>query len=300
MISLHRLELEDKAWIDPLVMAENTQSADFSFGSMLIWNEAFIQYVGRLSDRLIVRVETEDGVFHAFPVGSGPLVPVLSAMIEASRQKGEPLTIYGATQAHKDLIEKEMPGVFSFKSEESFYDYIYEIDKLADLPGRKLHAKKNHVNKFMTLFPDWRYEDMTPAHFKDCLQLLSSWDKGHDTGEAHDQIAGEAEAIRRALDNFEALQFEGGVLYANGQICAFTIGEKNSPDTMIVHFEKADTGFEGSYAMINRQFAIHVRKRHPEIRCLNRCDDMGLESLRKAKHSYRPFCQVVKYTMTLN
>ena len=53
MISLHRLELEDKAWIDPLVMAENTQSADFSFGSMLIWNEAFIQYVGRFCDRLI-------------------------------------------------------------------------------------------------------------------------------------------------------------------------------------------------------------------------------------------------------
>jgi hypothetical protein len=39
---------------------------------------------------------------------------------------------------------------------------------------------------------------------------------------------------------------------------------------------------------INRAFARHVQERFPEIRYLDREEDMGLESLRTAKLSYRP------------
>lgn len=297
MLQLKKITLADKAWIDPLVMAENSQSADFSFGSMIIWNEAFDQKVGQFEDRLITQVETKDGFFYAFPVGSGPLVPAMQELIRLAGENRAPLRIYGATEPHKARLEQEMPGVFSFKAEVDFYDYIYEIDKLADLPGRKLHAKKNHVNKFMSLYPDWHFEPLRPEHFPECRKLLGNWDAQHM--DSPDTTQGEAAAIGRAFDFYDALAFTGGVLYAGGRLCAFTVGEKNSPDTMIVHFEKADRAYEGSYAMINREFAGYIRSAYPEIRFLNRCDDMGLESLRKAKHSYHPICQVAKYTVTL-
>ncbi len=300
MLSLHKIRLEDKSWIDPLVMAENSQSADFSFGSMIIWNEAFHQEVGEFLGRLIVRVDTGKEIVFAFPVGSGPLGPVMEELIREANGSGSSLTFYGATQPHKAWLEENMPGSFSFKAEENFFDYIYDIDKLADLPGRKLHAKKNHCNKFISLFPDWHTETMTPAHFADCRSLLEAWDREHAGDEEVDTTSGEAEAIDRAFANFEALGFEGCVLYVGDQICAFTLGEKCSPDTMIVHFEKADRNFEGSYAMINRCFAQQIRSTHPEIRFLNRCDDMGLESLRKSKHSYRPLYLIEKYTTTYN
>ena len=70
-------------------------------------------------------------------------------------------------------------------------------------------------------------------------------------------------------------------------------------DTYDVHFEKAYGELQGAYAMINREFARWVRARHPEIRYLNREDDMGVEGLRKAKESYQPTVLLEKFNADL-
>ena len=50
--------------------------------------------------------------------------------------------------------------------------------------------------------------------------------------------------------------------------------------------EKADTGIEGSYAMINYyEYANHIDEQYIYV---NREEDLGLEGLRKAKLSYQP------------
>ena len=73
---------------------------------------------------------------------------------------------------------------------------------------------------------------------------------------------------------------------------------RDSSDTYDVHFEKAYGELQGAYAMINREFARWVRAKHPNVRYLNREDDMGVEGLRKAKESYYPDRMVEKYTAT--
>ena len=68
------------------------------------------------------------------------------------------------------------------------------------------------------------------------------------------------------------------------------------PDMFDVNFEKARADMNGPYPMINREFARWVRERHPDVKYLNREDDMGVEGLRKAKESYYPDLMVEKHT----
>ena len=198
-------------------------------------------------------------------------------------------------EQNKAQMEQEMPGELVFEEMSDYADYIYETDKLADLSGRKLHSKKNHVNKFMSLYPDWKYEELKPEHFEACSLLLSDWQAGHGNPAERDEIESEDESIHYAFQHFSELGLEGGVLFAGGKLCAFTIGQKCAKETYMVHFEKADVQVEGSFQMINMEFVRDVRDRHPEIRYINRTDDMGHESLRKAKQSYHPFCMGKKY-----
>ena len=101
------------------------------------------------------------------------------------------------------------------------------------------------------------------------------------------------------MEDYQALCLEGGLIRVYGEVVAFTMGDKLSADTYDVHFEKAYGELQGAYAMINREFARWVRPRHPEIKYLNREDDMGVEGLRKAKLSSYPDLLVEKHTAIL-
>jgi hypothetical protein len=48
--------------------------------------------------------------------------------------------------------------------------------------------------------------------------------------------------------------------------------------------------------MINHEFAAYLLQKHPQLRFINREDDMGLDNLRQSKLSYHPDCILKKFT----
>ena len=111
-----------------------------------------------------------------------------------------------------------------------------------------------------------------------------------------DQLQLEKAALQRAFDHFDELEMDGLLLSDGERIIAFSMGSRMNRDYYDVGFEKAFPDVNGAYAMINREFSRMIAEKYPEVRFLNREDDMGSEGLRRAKESYQPTVLLEKYT----
>ena len=294
MVQFKTVTLGDKSWVDEIVMNENSPSADYNFGNIYIWDKHYRQLICRCGDRMLTKLRYGGKPTFVFPVGSGPLRPAIEAIREFAAFKGYPMTLRGITEKHMLMLEEEYPGRFEYTEDVECADYIYQAGKLATYSGRALHGKKNHCNRFEAEH-DWSFVPLTRELIPDCLDMLNMWTETN-LDRLDPSIHLEHDAIIRAFAVYENLGLEGGALLSGGKVMGFSIGEMASRDTFDVHFEKADISINGAYPMVCREMTRLAMLRHSELRYINREDDMGLESLRISKLSYKPEYLLKKYT----
>ena len=196
-------------------------------------------------------------------------------------------------------MEEIRPGRYRLEPDRDGWDYLYDVDRLADLAGKKLHGKRNHIRRFEEEHPDWRAEEITVENLGECAAMDLEWNRLYRTGngdaekEAQTRLD-ERHAMSKAFAFYEQLGLAGLLIRCQGQVVAFTMGSLINPETVDVHFEKAYGEIQGAYPIINREFARWIRDHRPQVRWLNREDDMGLEGLRRSKNSYYPDRMVEK------
>ena len=293
MIPFKTVTLCDKAWVDEIVRLENSPSADYNFGNIYIWDKRYRQLIARCGDRMLTKLRYEGHPAFVFPIGTGPLRPAIEQLRDFAAGRGYPLVIRGILPEHRDLLEREYPDAFSFDAETDNWDYLYLAEKLSTYSGKALHGKKNHCNRFEAE-NDWEFRPLSYDLIPGCLDMLDVWSE-ENIERLDKSVSYEHDAIVRAFAAYEWLGLEGGVLFANGQIVGFTMGEMCSSDTFDVHFEKAKIDLNGAYPMVCRELTRLLLQRHPGLVYMNREDDMGLEALRKSKQSYKPERMVEKY-----
>ncbi len=296
MIPFQKPVLADRDWMEPLLLKANTKSADYSFVNLYAWAEYYQVTAARVADRILTRFTAGGKRVYSYPVGTGELRPAVDAILQDAAERGETPVIAGATEEMLAEISALYPETFDAVAYEDGFDYVYSAEKLATLGGKKLHGKRNHIRKFEAENPDWRFAPMTRADIPACRELSRHWlaSLEGDTTQAE----AEAKVLEICFEQMDALEMLGGVLYIGERLVGFTMASFVSPDTLDVHFEKAYWDVEGAYAMVNREFARLVQAQYPQVQWLNREDDMGLENLRRAKHSYYPELHLKKYGLT--
>ena len=293
MIPFKTVTLCDKPWVDEIVFAENSPSADYNFGNIYIWDKHYRQLIARCGDRMLTKLRYDGHPAFVFPIGSGPLRPAIETLRAFAAERGYPLVIRGITPAHQLHLNAEYPGRFTYTPEPANWDYLYLAEKLASYSGKSLHGKKNHCNRFEAE-NDWEFRPLSYELIPGCLDMLDVWSE-QNSERLDPSVAYEHDAIIRAFAAYEWLGLEGGVLFANGKIVGFSLGEMCSADTFDVHFEKAQIDLNGAYPMVCRELTRMMMEKHPTLRYMNREDDMGLEPLRQSKLSYKPVGMVEKY-----
>ena len=285
MIDFQRMRLNQKEIFIQYLQNCGERGCEYSFVNKFLWGrqkaafvEGYLAFFSQFDRRSV----------YPFPVGQGDLKPVLEAIIHDARTRGIPCYLTSMTEADCETLEQLYPGAFRFHTDRDAFDYVYSIDALADLKGRKFQKKRNHLNRFRENHPACQALPLDENTRVAAFCLLRQWYENRKLTDPHGDFQLEQIALERAFAFQQPLGIEGMVLMENGEPLAFAMGSRLSADTFDIHFEKAREDIDGTYAAINQAFASHLREKHPELRWLNREDDLGLEGLRKAKLSYNP------------
>lgn len=294
---LKRPELEDREVVDGWFRNYPGQSCDRTFANVYLWSRFYkVKYA--VYRNVLIFEDTTEGCSYAWPAGELEDVRAVFPILEEwAREAGEAFHMYGVTKDQFASLDSWYPGRYQYTETRDYADYVYEAEKLATLSGKKLHSKRNHINRFKILYEDrWDYERLTEDNVEECFQMALEWRNLNEVDEDEEKNA-EMSVTLNSLRLFRELQLTGGILRVDGKIVAFTLGEPLNEDTFVVHIEKALADVEGAYTVINQQFVEHEIL--GKYKYVNREDDVGQEGLRKAKLSYKPAFLVEKGTVTL-
>ncbi|MBN2557641.1 MAG: DUF2156 domain-containing protein, partial [Clostridia bacterium] len=180
---------------------------------------------------------------------------------------------------------------------EKFNEYVYLRDNLANLPGKDYAKKRNHISKFLRKYGHvYEYCNIGANDRDEIKRVMDAWCLKKDCG-PDDPSNNEETAILELLSGETGIEFKGGAIRINGNIEAFSIGGMIADDMAAIYFEKADTEFDGIYAILNK---LYAEREWPGVRYINRQEDMGKPGLIKSKSSYYPEFKVNNHIAMLS
>ena len=292
MIPFKKLDLAQREVVHSYLFHSGRQGCENAYANLFLWG----RQKAAVQDGFLLRFSQYNRkTVYPFPVGQGDLKVALNAIIHDAAARGIPCCLATMTKEDCDLVEQLYPGAFRFYSDRDSFDYVYAIDDLADLKGRKYQKKRNHLNRFRQEHPDAKIVLLDESTRVEAFLLAQQWYQSRCAADPDRDYHLEQLALNRAFAFWQQLDMEGVVLMEHGKALAFAMGSRLTEDTFDIHFEKAVDIADGAYAAVNQGFAHHLREKYPQVKWLNREDDLGLEGLRKAKLSYCPDHMVEKY-----
>lgn len=295
MGSFKKITIDDKEMISKYLKQSQYKACDYSVANIILWSSVYGTEYAIIEDMLIMKYRNNEIDFFTFPMGESNHKAALEWMIKYCEEQEILFQMNPVEPQMYQLLEQILPGKFSIKYNRDGYDYVYNREDLQNLVGKKYHGKKNHINKFIKMNPEWTYEDITNENLDECIEMVKKWCIVNNCCEDKDKAA-EICVVLKALENIEVLNLKGGIIRTKEEIVALTMGEEMKDGMFVIHFEKAFATVQGAYPMINQQFIQHQLT---EYQYINREEDLGIEGLRKAKESYCPEFLVEKGTVVI-
>ena len=294
MENFKKITLEDRDIISKYISLNKFSACDYSVGNLVLWSSVYNTHFAVAGDMLFIRFLRGEDIYFSFPIGNGDLKQAFEWMFAYCEKENVKFQMNIIEPDMFEEIETIYPGKFNITYIRDNADYIYSVEDLKNLSGKKYHGKKNHINKFLSTNESWTYETISDENTQDCIGMVKKWCVQNGCGEDESKAA-EICVVINGLMNRKELNLIGGMIRIEGRIVALTMGERLSDDIFVIHFEKAFADVDGAYPMINQQFIIHELADYTYV---NREEDMGVEGLRRAKESYRPAYMAEKGILT--
>lgn len=296
-LKFERVTLNDIPRISRYLNYSSSHTCDYTVGGIYMWVHYFnYSYCIYRNTLFISGVSEEDMNQPAFsmPLGELPLSESVDLLRKYCRENGWRLR-FSAIPA--DCVQQfNAVGVWDTEPLVDWSDYLYDAEPLSTLSGKKYSKKRNHVNRFMQDNPGASLHTLNAGLVPKVLEAFYKWDNGDDLQsltelEERDMTVNVLQHLTQ-LPGFEGAYLDDG----KGNIVAFTVGEMIG-DTLFDHIEKMDHEVSGAGVAVFHLFVKEMIKKYPELRYVNREEDVGDPGLRQAKLSYHPSAVLDKFDL---
>lgn len=285
------VDITMKDMVERYTKSWKLESSEYTFTNLLMWGVGGRIRLAEENDTLYFLLHYGEDRYLFAPLTLNPAGDYQLALDSAAawcRENGVDPLFKAISGPIKEAFDR-CRG-YALTDDRDNYDYVYTMAELRDLSGKKLHAKRNHINQFMANYGDrYEYVPVTSSMLEECVQVYQEWLSGKDPDDADDL---ELCAIKIAMRHMKELGVVGGGIRIDGKLSAFTLGQRIDERAAVIHIEKADGGVVGLYTVINNLF---IKNEFQDMEVINREEDMGMEGLRKAKLSYNPVYLIEKF-----
>ena len=279
-------ELEDAQRVRELTTTARV--SDLSFGNLFLLRHHYETQIAFADGFLFRHYNAGRLVGFGCPCGTGDLNLALRKIEEEFPKEERPALLL-VTDAQLGQIRAARPDAFTVITDPGDFDYLYRRDDLAEFSGAAFQAKRNHLNRFVSDHPDWRFAPLSVANVSEALGVVDAWFVGQGSPA---ELTHEREAIHEAPGMLTELGLVGGVVYVGDRPVAMSVASYISPEVADIHYEKCVPDCREAYPVICREMARRLTSRF-----INREEDVNVVGLRKSKLSYHPCELVVKHRL---
>ncbi|MBO7230472.1 MAG: DUF2156 domain-containing protein [Bacteroidaceae bacterium] len=297
MLDFRPITIEAVEELLPFAKEQHTRSCDYTPGNLVMWAR-FMDYKYAIENgTLFISCKSQsDMQSEAFlaPVGKMKFKESIPLLQAYCNETGKELCLTAVPQEFVEELQEVLPD-YTCNELENWSDYVYDIQKLATLQGKALNKKRNRYNKFITEQPNYIYHRCSDDEINSVVRFLAENRECQHNREENMRCYEHWQCMA-TVRNLLKYKQPAGVLYIDGKIAAFTLGEIFG-DTLFVHIEKANHEIAGASEAINRLFVNDILSQHPELVYANREEDLGDPGLRQVKRAYNPIMMIQRYEM---
>ena len=286
------LTINDRQRLNAYLKSDEPFSCAKAPTTKIMW-KGFHASFYETDDYVIIKNETEFfGTAFDFPLLKTETADVNKALEELETycsKTGQNLVFFALTKDETAYLAKRYTR-YSCVSDRNYRDYFYDRKELATFAGKKFAGQRNHINKFLTLYPEARFARLTDSDKKAVFRFIKEWKRDElskKDGSARYEFKQDVAFLREA--DFGAFDVFG--VFIGEKIVALTLTEKVG-EAQISHLEKALHKYEGVNVYLVRETAKATNAKY-----VNREDDSGEYGLRVSKMQYHPVALTESYHM---
>ena len=290
-MNFKKLEYSDIGTVKPyLYKYASSKANDYTLTGLFLWRDHLNVYFTIEEDGLYI-YQLVDGVYLFYVPLCENVDAGIDKIIAYCKEHNYRFGFYPFSDDDLSML-KSKNIEYTVEQKDDYNDYIYLIDELANLSGKKFHSQKNHVNKFNKLYSDYRLERLSKEHLDGVYSLLSDYENYKRQEGLSETETEELRKLPEILNDPEAYNLFGYCLLVNGVVEAFELGEIVG-DMYYAHIEKANRSIEGIYSKMINAVALDLQGK---VVYMNREEDLGDSGLRTSKTRLNP-CGHIKKNM---